>query len=32
LTVGVNVKNANGSLKDMDTILNEIGSKWETLT
>lgn len=31
-TIGVNIKNANGSLKDMDTILDEIGSKWTTLS
>ena len=29
--VGVNIKKANGDLKDMDTILNEIGNKWEKL-
>jgi len=32
MTIGVNIKNANGSLKDMDTILDEIGSKWTTLS
>ena len=29
--VGVNVKTASGDLKDMDTILDELGPKWETL-
>jgi len=28
LAIGVNIKEANGELKGMDTILNEIGSKW----
>lgn len=31
LTVGVNIKDANGELKDMDTILDELGAKWNTL-
>ncbi len=26
-SVGVNIKDQNGDLKDMDTILNEIGAK-----
>jgi len=30
-TVGVNIKNQNGELKDMDQILDELGSKWGTL-
>ena len=30
--IGVNIKNANGSLKDMDRILDEIGDKWTTLS
>ena len=30
-TIGVSIKDQNGELKDMDTILDEIGSKWETL-
>lgn len=30
-TIGVNIKEQNGDLKDMDTILNEIGAKWNTL-
>lgn len=29
--VGVNIKNEAGQLKDMDEILNEIGSKWDTI-
>lgn len=29
--VGVNIKDANGGLKDMDIILNEVGAKWEVL-
>ena len=28
LTVGVNIKKANGDLKDMDEILDELGDKW----
>lgn len=31
-SIGVNIKNSNGELKDMDTILDEIGSKWESLS
>lgn len=31
LKVGVNIKDANGNLKDMDTLLNEIGIRWQTL-
>ena len=31
LTVGVNIKKANGDLKDMDEILNELGDKWQLL-
>lgn len=31
LKVGINVKDQNGQLKDMDSILNEMGSKWNTL-
>ena len=30
--IGVNIKNANGSLKDMDRILDEIGDKWTSLS
>ena len=29
--VGVNILEANGSLKDMDTILDELGAKWNTI-
>lgn len=29
--VGISIKDQNGDLKDMDDILNELGSKWETL-
>lgn len=29
--VGVNIKDANGELKDMDYILEEAGMKWQTL-
>jgi len=28
---GVDIKEANGSLKDMDTILDELGAKWQGL-
>ena len=31
-TVGVSIKDASGQLKDMDTILDELGSRWQTLT
>lgn len=31
LTVGVNIKKANGDLKDMDEILDELGDKWQLL-
>lgn len=30
-TVGVNIKEQNGELKEMDQILDEMGSKWATL-
>ena len=30
-TVGVNIKNEAGELKDMDEILDEIGAKWNTI-
>ena len=30
-TVGVDVKDASGELKDMDTILEDLASKWDTL-
>lgn len=29
--VGVNIKNEAGQLRDMDEILDEIGSKWDTI-
>ena len=28
---GINIKDANGNLKDMDVILDEMGKKWQTL-
>ena len=28
---GINIKDANGNLKDMDTILDEMGEKWQSL-
>lgn len=31
LKVGVNIKDANDNLKDMDTLLDEIGNRWQTL-
>lgn len=31
-TIGVNIKDQNDELKDMDTILNEIGAKWQQLS
>jgi TP901 family phage tail tape measure protein len=30
--VGVDIKDASGELKDMDTILDELGGKWKTLS
>lgn len=30
-TVGVNILKANGDLKDMDTILDELGEKWSSI-
>ena len=30
--VGVNILNTKGELKDMDTILNELGTRWGTLS
>lgn len=30
--VGINIKNQNGELKDMDSILEEMGAKWNTLS
>jgi TP901 family phage tail tape measure protein len=32
MKVGVNVLEANGQLKDMDSILEELGNKWNNLT
>lgn len=29
--VGINIKDSNGQLKDMDVILNEMGAKWNSL-
>lgn len=31
MSVGINIKDANGELKNMDNILNELGAKWQTL-
>ena len=31
-TVGVNIKTANGDLKDMDDIIDEVGSKWNQIS
>ena len=31
-TVGVHIYNAQGGLKDMDSILDDLGKKWQTLT
>lgn len=31
LRVGINIKDSNGELKTMDSILNEMGSKWENI-
>jgi TP901 family phage tail tape measure protein len=30
--VGINIKDGNGGLKEMDTILDEIGAKWDLLS
>jgi TP901 family phage tail tape measure protein len=30
--VGVNIKDANGEVKNMDNILEEVGAKWKTLS
>lgn len=30
--IGIDIKDTNGELKDMDVILNEMGAKWDTLT
>ena len=29
--VGINIKDMNGEIKDMDIILNEMGAKWNTI-
>ena len=31
-TIGVNIKDANGEVKDMDDILDEMGAKWQTIS
>ena len=31
-TVGIDIKEANGELKDMDTILDQTGARWQTLS
>jgi TP901 family phage tail tape measure protein len=31
MSVGINIKDSNGNLKEMDTILDEMGNKWKTL-
>jgi TP901 family phage tail tape measure protein len=31
-TVGINIKDVNGEMKDMDKILDEMGAKWQSLT
>mgnify|MGYP003463319991 CR=1 FL=1 len=31
-TIGVRIKETNGEMKAMDTILDEIGAKWKTLS
>jgi hypothetical protein len=31
-TIGVRIKETNGEMKAMDTILDEIGTKWKTLS
>jgi hypothetical protein len=30
--VGVNIKDINGEVKDMDVILDELGSKWNQIS
>lgn len=32
MAVGVNIKDAEGNIKDLDVILDELGSKWKTLS
>lgn len=31
MSVGINIKDTNGQLKDTDVILDELGKKWQTL-
>lgn len=31
MAVGINIKDQNNELKDMDTIIDEMGNKWQTL-
>lgn len=31
-SVGIDIKDMNGEIKDMDTILNEMGAKWQTIS
>ena len=31
MSVGINIKDTNGQLKDTDVILDELGQKWQTL-
>lgn len=30
-TIGINIKDSNGQLKEMDDILNQMGKKWQTI-
>jgi TP901 family phage tail tape measure protein len=30
--VGINIKDVNGEVKDMNSILDEMGAKWNTLS
>lgn len=32
MAIGINIKDSNGNLKDMNDILDEIGAKWSTLS
>ena len=31
MAVGINIKDVSGNLKDMDSILDELGAKWQSL-
>ena len=31
MNVGINIKDQNGQIKEMDTILDELGNKWKTI-